>query len=68
VIIRAMQNGWKTPQLVVVKKGKYQDFPILGGGIPVFGGRAYGVLGDTLKNDVEYLDITVINYDVEYSN
>jgi hypothetical protein len=62
---KPMKHTWKTRKLTIVKKGKFQDFPSLGAVVPTFSIRTYHVLGDLIKNDVEYLDAIVMNTEIE---
>lgn len=58
-------TDWKPAQLKVIKKGKFQDFAYLHGGIPIFNRNSLDVLNDLLFEFVELLDVEVTNNIVE---
>ncbi|WP_268627773.1 imm11 family protein [Paenibacillus alvei] len=56
---------WGTPKVVVTKKGRYQDFPILSGGNVVFNQKSMDKLGDLLINNAQILDVNVNKSDID---
>ena len=52
-------------QLKVVKKGKFKDYPHLGGGCLVFNNKSLEVIGELLTDSVQILNVEVINNDIQ---